>query len=140
MGVKTLLVLILVLNLVGCATAGKGSSVQQLQIRNSELERELQQRDEEIRYLETELKAAQKPKVDLKSTTVTKKAKIEDPAATPKKIQTALKNAGFYNGAIDGKVGKATQASIMEFQKANNLKADGIAGKKTWAKLKTYLK
>lgn len=58
---------------------------------------------------------------------------------SPKKIQTALKNAGYYTGAIDGKIGHKTRAAIKKFQTVNNLKADGVVGKKTTAALSTYL-
>lgn len=59
---------------------------------------------------------------------------------TKKDIQTALKNAGFYAGPIDGKIGRATKKAIKEFQKANNLKTDGIAGKNTRNLLLQYVK
>jgi peptidoglycan hydrolase-like protein with peptidoglycan-binding domain len=58
---------------------------------------------------------------------------------THKDIQFALKNAGFYNGPIDGKIGKNTKKAIREFQKANGLKADGIVGPKTRDLLLQYL-
>lgn len=54
-------------------------------------------------------------------------------------IQKALKNAGFYSGAIDGKVGPRTKNAILEFQKAKGLKADGKVGPKTWVELEKYL-
>jgi len=54
-------------------------------------------------------------------------------------IQMALKNAGFYKGAIDGKIGPASKKALTEFQQQNGLTADGKAGKKTWEKLKSYL-
>ena len=54
-------------------------------------------------------------------------------------IQTALKNAGFYNGAIDGKIGPASKRAIEQFQTQNNLKADGKVGPKTWAAMEVYL-
>ena len=47
-------------------------------------------------------------------------------------IQTALKNAGFYAGSIDGKIGPKSKKAIEDFQKANGLKADGKVGPKTW--------
>lgn len=56
-----------------------------------------------------------------------------------KEIQTALKNAGFYAGAIDGKIGPKTKNAIEEFQKAKGLKVDGKIGPKTWAELQKYL-
>jgi outer membrane murein-binding lipoprotein Lpp len=54
-------------------------------------------------------------------------------------IQKALKKAGYYNGAIDGKVGPGTRDAIASFQKDNGLDADGVCGRGTWAKLKSYL-
>lgn len=56
-----------------------------------------------------------------------------------KDIQQALKNAGFYNGKIDGVKGKGTKKAIKDFQKANGLKADGIVGSRTWELLFNYL-
>ena len=55
-----------------------------------------------------------------------------------KDIQTCLKNAGFYNGEIDGVKGKQTKKAIKEFQAANGLVADGVVGKKTWELLSKY--
>lgn len=55
-----------------------------------------------------------------------------------RQVQTCLKNAGFYNGKIDGVKGKNTTKAIKEFQKANGLKADGVVGKKTWELLSKY--
>jgi len=62
-------------------------------------------------------------------------------AATPttEQIQTALKNAGYYTGSIDGKLGPRSKKAIEAFQKDNGLKADGKVGRKTWAKLQTHL-
>lgn len=54
-------------------------------------------------------------------------------------IQRALKAAGFYAGAIDGKIGPRTKRAIEEFQKAKGLKVDGKVGLKTWAELEKYL-
>jgi peptidoglycan hydrolase-like protein with peptidoglycan-binding domain len=54
-------------------------------------------------------------------------------------IQTALKNAGFYAGKIDGKIGPKSKKAVEDFQSANGLKADGKVGAKTWEKLSKYL-
>jgi peptidoglycan hydrolase-like protein with peptidoglycan-binding domain len=54
-------------------------------------------------------------------------------------IQTALKNAGLYQGAVDGKIGPGTKRAIIAFQTAHHLKADGKVGTKTWAALEPYL-
>lgn len=56
-----------------------------------------------------------------------------------KDIQKALKAAGFYTGTIDGKIGPRTKKAIIDFQKANGLKADGKCGPKTLAVLDKYL-
>lgn len=56
-----------------------------------------------------------------------------------KQIQRALKNAGYYTGNVDGKIGPKTKKAIREFQKANALAADGKVGPKTWAALSKYL-
>lgn len=60
-------------------------------------------------------------------------------APTPEEIQTALKNAGYYTGAIDGKIGPKSKKAIEAFQQDNGLVVDGKVGKKTWGKLRGYL-
>ena len=57
----------------------------------------------------------------------------------PMDIQTALTNAGFYAGPIDGKIGPATRQAIESFQHANGLTADGRVGTKTWTALKAHV-
>ena len=52
-----------------------------------------------------------------------------------KKLQTALKEQGYYNGTVDGVYGNATVKAVKAFQKSNGLTADGIAGAKTQEKL-----
>ena len=60
-------------------------------------------------------------------------------APTPKQVQTALKNAGYYKGEIDGKIGPMSKEAIHNFQRDNGLVVDGKVGPKTWAKLKGHL-
>lgn len=62
-----------------------------------------------------------------------------DEATKSRQIQTALKNAGFDPGPIDGKIGPKTKKAIKDFQAANGLTADGKVGPKTWGKLSKYL-
>lgn len=57
-----------------------------------------------------------------------------------KRIQTALKKAGFYKGEVDGKEGLQTKKAIKAFQRAKGLNPDGIVGPKTWEGLSKYLK
>ncbi|MFA5069192.1 MAG: peptidoglycan-binding protein [Candidatus Omnitrophota bacterium] len=56
-----------------------------------------------------------------------------------KRIQIALRKAGFYQGDIDGKIGPKSKAAARMFQSAKGLKADGIIGDKTMAELEKYL-
>lgn len=50
-----------------------------------------------------------------------------------KKVQTKLKNWGYYKGSVDGIYGKQTKSAVQYFQRRNGLTADGIVGKKTAA-------
>ncbi len=89
--------------------------------------------------------AAVSSATELKTAEAKPQAKLEPlppqgpykPAVT--EIQSALKNAGFYTGNIDGKMGPMTKKAIESFQKANNLKVDGKVGPKTWAALSKHL-
>jgi peptidoglycan hydrolase-like protein with peptidoglycan-binding domain len=58
---------------------------------------------------------------------------------TSRRIQSALKQAGFYDGNIDGKVGPRTKEAIRTFQQANGLKVDGKVGPQTWTQLSRYV-
>ena len=55
------------------------------------------------------------------------------------RIQTALRNAGFKPGLIDGKMGKLTFSALKKFQEANRLTPDGRLDKQTWALLRNHL-
>ena len=55
-----------------------------------------------------------------------------------REIQQALKNAGFYQGPTDGKMGPMTRDAVKEFQRVHGLTDDGVVGRQTWAKLKAY--
>ena len=48
-----------------------------------------------------------------------------------RRIQTKLKQLGFYNGSIDGIYGSATQRAVKRFQSSVGITSDGIAGSKT---------
>ena len=48
-----------------------------------------------------------------------------------KKIQTKLRNWGYYTGSVDGVYGWQTQNAVKSFQRKNGLKEDGIAGEST---------
>ncbi|MBI4388454.1 MAG: peptidoglycan-binding protein [Candidatus Omnitrophica bacterium] len=61
---------------------------------------------------------------------------FELPAAD---IQQALKSAGYYDGALDGKIGPKAREAIRAFQRDHGLTADGVCGRRTWDQLKSYL-
>ncbi len=48
-----------------------------------------------------------------------------------RQIQQRLKEWDYYKGSIDGIYGTKTRAAVIKFQKAHNITADGICGKKT---------
>jgi murein L,D-transpeptidase YcbB/YkuD len=54
-------------------------------------------------------------------------------------IQKALKSAGYYQGDIDGRIGPGTKDAVKAFQRDHGLGPDGVVGRQTWEKLKTYL-
>src|SRR5439155_14193534 len=48
-----------------------------------------------------------------------------------RKLQVALKAAGFDPGLLDGDFGAGTDAAVIAFQHSEGLLADGIAGPRT---------
>ena len=130
-------VLVLGISLIGCSK--KEPTLEELQQPMS---------PEDLNRLKTETSAvnatakATAPVASVISTTETKMESLPPsgpykPAA--KEIQIALKNAGYYAGSIDGKLGSKSKKAIEEFQAANNLTADGKVGSKTWNLLSKYL-
>lgn len=45
---------------------------------------------------------------------------------TNKKIQQVLKDAGYYNGPVDGSIGRGTLLSVEKYQKDNDLPTGGL--------------
>ncbi len=58
-------------------------------------------------------------------------SKIGSRGEEVRKIQTALKEKGYFNSKVDGIFGTITKKAVEKFQKANGLTVDGIAGKNT---------
>lgn len=58
-------------------------------------------------------------------------SKMGSTGSEVRKIQTRLKDWGYYNGTVDGVYGSKTRSAVIKFQKKHGLTADGIAGKKT---------
>lgn len=63
-------------------------------------------------------------------------SKIGSRGEEVKKIQTALRDLGYFNSKIDGIYGTITKKAVERFQKDYGLKVDGIAGKNTLKALK----
>ncbi len=137
---RFLIVAFLVLFLTGCATTTSTpknqkqqlqEQVMELQERVRLLETELQTKAREINELESELEKTRRIKQTTETAPITQ--------LSVRQVQTALKNAGFYKGVVDGKLGRQTKSSIKQFQKAHGLKADGIVGRRTTIELNKYL-
>jgi len=122
----------LLLAVGGCATTARKAN-DQMEMRISELENMLEEKDDQIRSLEGQLEETRRVRQP-----VTAAVKPDVSKASKKDIQSALKNAGYYDGPIDGKFGQKTSTAIVEFQKANGLKQDGKVGQQTWLKLSEY--
>ncbi len=155
--------------LIGCSTHTQSpTAVNRLQIQVAQLERKLETRDKAIGDLQSQVHDMSSELNEIKTYSLyepieefdyRKKARqIEEDdddgpvAAAPDKderiirvkasetdIQQALKNAGYYQGKIDGRIGAKSKKAIHDFQLDHKLKADGIVGRKTWDELKTYL-
>ena len=54
-------------------------------------------------------------------------------AARYRRVQQKLKQWGYYTGAVDGVFGQSTYDAVIQFQKKNGLRADGVAGAATLA-------
>ncbi len=141
--------------MAGCqTTAVSQRNVNELSTRIHVLENAVNKKDREIRYLQNEVtnlsdqiskkdevlaKIARPKKPRKISTSKTDTLGIIRVAAKPEEIQAALKNAGYYQGNVDGKIGPNTINAIGNFQKDNGLTPDSIIGKRTWEKLRIYL-
>ena len=152
---RFLLSIILVVALTGCATTRQKTVTNQLQTRVGELERQLDLQNEQVDNLKYEVKDLSYDLERLNSgrsrstsskaaTSVRRKFNISDNEVvrvhvSEKDVQAALKSAGYYQGAIDGKIGLGTKEAIRKFQKDNGLKVDGFIGLKTWGELEKYL-
>jgi len=141
------LLVIFAVSLAGCATTAckqKDLELQGLKNHVSLLETQIQGKDEEIKGLQESLSKANEQQAAAVSTpaaTTEGTGTVETKAhrLTIKEVQTALKNAGYDPGKIDGHIGNQTRDALKAFQKAHNLIPNGKANKKTRALLADYL-
>lgn len=130
--------------LAGCAaTRKKDTQMEELRSHVSSLESELERKDEKIKSFESTVERADSAPMNRGYVTAAAPVKEEKTKGvsklSAKQIQTALKNAGFYKGPLDGKLGRQTRKALKAFQRAQGLKPDGMAGKRTLLRLGKYL-
>ncbi len=137
----SLLVVLLVISFSGCATTGTSAGSAKTQERLDIVETRLQKLEKgqmQLENLVVNQVSLQSETADGYESSAILKSVIANPSK--KDIQIALKNAGYYSGSVDGKIGPKTSNAIMEFQKDNGLKVDGVVGKNTWESLGQYYK
>jgi hypothetical protein len=61
------------------------------------------------------------------------------PKSDVRRLQTQLKQLGYYSGVVDGEYNASTKIAVRDFQKVNGLKVDGLAGLATMGRLKAAL-
>lgn len=122
--------------------AGEQKRGEYLQLQLTEMVNKLQAEINALKPRSVQSRTSSAPST-AKATTSSSNGKfISDKMESPplvKDVQLALRNAGFYDGTIDGKVGEKSKAGVKEFQRSYGLTADGVVGEKTWLKLKKYL-
>ena len=61
----------------------------------------------------------------------TAQARVDHRPADIRTAQQQLKNDGLYNGPIDGIDGHSTRAALRQYQRNNNLRANGKLDRQT---------
>jgi len=69
------------------------------------------------------------------NTTAATALKVGSEGAEVKKLQTRLKELGYYKGSVDSDYGTGTETAVKNFQQQNGLYVDGVAGANTLSKL-----
>lgn len=157
-GIK-IMVALLALGLVMTGCAGSKKTKQELNLLKTQvggLTTEVSRISEDSKFTQEALKEQEEKRAELEDQIAALQGKIGGRASggvstaagvyrTPSgfelratQLQTALKNAGYYDGGVDGKVGSGTIDAIRRFQADNGLDADGVCGRKTWSKLKSF--
>ena len=131
-------VLVLTLVVSGCATTrARKSDSSDLQTQVTQLQNDVQAKDQQIQDLQYQIESQQQPISSTSNISGGSRAGvIRVPGVSIKALQRALTQAGFDPGTVDGQMGKKTKSAIRAFQRKNNLKVDGIVGEQTWSLLK----
>lgn len=125
----------------GCVSKSQHQQeVNMLQGQVSQMDQALQAQQQQNQALQAQLDSLRGPKAgavaEYKDAIYRTPSGFEIPST---QIQKALKGAGYYSGSVDGKIGPDSREALRNFQRDNGLSADGVCGKQTWTKLKTYL-
>jgi murein L,D-transpeptidase YcbB/YkuD len=129
----------------GCATAKPRKQEPQIDkdAQIAQLQGDLQAKDQQIQEMQYQLQSYQnalQTTSNFSSTGGGSKSGssyIRVSGVSVKDVQRALSRAGYDPGPVDGKMGRKTKAAIKDFQRRNNLTADGIVGEKTWSYLRS---
>ncbi|MDP8299447.1 MAG: peptidoglycan-binding domain-containing protein [Candidatus Tantalella remota] len=117
----------------GCASSGSN-----LNSRVDVLEKRMDRVEEDQTSIEEHFKSKGES-ITYVSTAQTSKEVSGKVSLSKRETQIALMNAGYYDGPVDGKLGKQSRKAIMAFQEDKDLKVDGIAGSQTQKALLKYL-
>jgi len=131
----------------GCASSRTQKDINVLKAQVGAITEELVRMDQSLQATRTAVQAEQNRNNEFQTQTGTIRAASQSAVyRTPSgfellalDIQQALKNAGYYQGSLDGKIGSGTQGAIKAFQRDQGLTVDGVVGRQTWGKLKVYL-
>lgn len=151
-GLWTMVVVAAASLLSGCATGSTREEISRLQSQVGLLEERVEQLERStVGDVSANRSSSESPTETASGTAAAVVVPQQSPAArraasasaaakpSTREIQQALKNAGFYPGEIDGKMGPLTREAIREFQRVHGLTEDGVVGKQTWAKLHAYV-
>jgi len=140
---KSILVAMSFILAAGCATtkarraelsADPNAQVAQLQTELADKDRQIQEMQYQLDSYKTTVQST--PSFSKSATPGTSSA-IRVSGVSVEDVQRALAGAGFDPGPVDGRMGKKTKAAVKEFQRRNNLTADGVIGERTWSYLKS---
>jgi murein L,D-transpeptidase YcbB/YkuD len=138
----SVLVLAAVILTAGCAStrARKADPQVDQQAQIAQMQNDLAMKDQQIQELQYQLQGQQsalssQSNFSADSASSRSSSYIRVSGVSVRQVQQALLNKGYDPGPIDGKMGKKTKSAIKQFQRSNNLKADGIIGQRTWSRL-----
>lgn len=134
----TILILTGLLAVNGCATTkARKADPNDLNTQVETLQGEVQSKDQQIQDLQYQLDSYQQSLPGSNYSSGSSSSSIvRVSGVSVKAVQKALRDAGYDPGPVDGRPGKKTKSAIKEFQRRNNLRADGIVGEKTWSMLR----